>query len=115
MNAILQSVAGNPENQDRGLILKDGTRLLLCVADGAGGLSGGAEAATLAVEFFSRQAARLTCADNCADLVHQMDAAVSQDSKAGETTFALAVVTPNKIFGASVGDSGVWLIAASGN
>lgn len=115
MNAILQSVAGNPENQDRGLILMDGTRLLLCVADGAGGLSGGAEAAALAVEFFSRQATRLTCADDCVDLVRQMDTAVSQDLKAGETTFALAIVTPDKIFGASVGDSGIWLIASSGN
>jgi hypothetical protein len=34
MNAILQTAAGNPENQDRGLVLYEGSRIILCVADG---------------------------------------------------------------------------------
>jgi serine/threonine protein phosphatase PrpC len=39
-----------------------------------------------------------------------MDAAVAKDSIAFETTCTLAMVTSEEIFGASVGDSGVWLI-----
>ena len=50
MNAIIQTVAGNPENQDRGLIQPDGPQIILCVADGAGGRGGGAAAASMAVK-----------------------------------------------------------------
>jgi hypothetical protein len=38
MNAILQTAAGNLENQDRGLVIHDGSRMILCVADGAAGV-----------------------------------------------------------------------------
>jgi RNA:NAD 2'-phosphotransferase (TPT1/KptA family) len=34
MNTILQTVAGNPENQDRSLVLHDGSRIVLCIANG---------------------------------------------------------------------------------
>jgi serine/threonine protein phosphatase PrpC len=107
---ILLSVAGNQENQDRGLVLFDGTRTLLCVADGAGGLSGGLEAAIMATEFLRRNFSQLANSEDCAELLRRMDAAIAKDSHAGETTVASAIVTPNEIFGASVGDSGVWLI-----
>ena len=43
-----------------------------------------------------------------------MDAAVANDPIAGETTCALAIVTPEEIFGASVGDSSIWLIPETG-
>ena len=44
-----------------------------------------------------------------------MASAIAKDAIAGETTCALAVATPEDILGASVGDSGVWLIPESGN
>jgi serine/threonine protein phosphatase PrpC len=115
MTPILLSVAGNPENQDRGLIVPDGPRTALCVADGAGGRSGGTEAAVLAIEFIRQNAAQLSTSEACVDLLRQMDAAISKDPVAGETTFALAVVAQGEIYGASVGDSGIWLIPPSGD
>lgn len=115
MNAILQSVAGNPENQDRGLVLNDGQRIILCVADGAGGRSGGAEAASLAVKLIRQDASLLSNANACAEALRRMDAVMDKDSVAGETTCALAIVTPEEIFGASVGDSGVWWIPENGD
>lgn len=114
MKPILLTAAGNPENQDRGLVLQDGERVVLCVTDGAGGLSGGAEAASMAVEWVRRKVALMNNADSCAEVLRLMDAAIAKDSVAGETTCALAVVTPEEIFGASVGDSGVWLIPDNG-
>jgi hypothetical protein len=36
MEPILHSVAGNQENHDRGLIMKNGSKVLLCIADCAG-------------------------------------------------------------------------------
>jgi serine/threonine protein phosphatase PrpC len=115
MKAILQTAAGNQQNQDRGLIFRNGPRLVLCVADGAGGRSGGAEAAEMAVAFIREHAAELTNYDACAEVLRKMDAAIAHDPAAGETTCALAVVGSDGIFGASVGDSGIWLIPEAGN
>jgi len=115
MNPILLTAAGNPQNQDRGLILHDGARVVLCVADGAGGLSGGAEAAILAVDMVRQNASLLVNADACAELMRSIDAAVSKDSIPGETTCALAVLTSEEIFGASVGDSGIWIVPEIGD
>ena len=115
MNAIIQTVAGNPENQDRGLIQHDGPRIILCVADGAGGRSGGAEAASMAVKLIRENAFLLGNDNSCVEALRKMDEAIAKDSIAGETTCALAIVTPEEIFGASVGDSGVWWIPESGN
>jgi len=115
MKPILLTAAGNPENQDRGLIVHDGPRTVLCVADGAGGRSGGMEAAKMAVELVQQNASRMSNADLCADALRKVDAAIANDSIAGETTCALAIVTLNEIFGASVGDSGIWLIPRVGS
>jgi serine/threonine protein phosphatase PrpC len=115
MNPILLSVQGNPENQDRGVVVRDGPRLVLCVADGAGGRSGGTEAAVMTVQFVRENAHGIQGAESCADLLRRLDAAIAEDKVAGETTCALAVVTPREIFGASVGDSGVWFIPKDGD
>jgi serine/threonine protein phosphatase PrpC len=53
-------------------------------------------------------------ADACTELLRNVDAAVAKDSIAGESTCALVIVTPEEVFGASVGDSGVWLILENG-
>jgi PPM family protein phosphatase len=115
MKPILLTAAGNPENQDRGLVVHDGARVVLCVADGAGGRSGGTEAASMAVEFIRQYAHQLNSADSCAEALRKVDVAIAKDVIAGETTCVLLVVAPEAIFGASVGDSGAWLIPESGN
>ena len=115
MKPVLLTAAGNPENQDRGIVIEDGERVVLCVADGAGGRSGGTEAATMVVELVRQNANLLINAESCAELLRKMDAAIAKDAVAGETTCAVAVVTPEEICGASVGDSGAWLIPANGN
>ena len=115
MNPILITAAGNRENQDRGLIITDGPRTVLCIADGAGGRSGGTEAAIIAMEFVQKHAPLASNAEACVELLQQMDKAVAGDNHAGETTCVLAVVAQDEVFGASVGDSGAWLIPAGGN
>jgi PPM family protein phosphatase len=114
MRAILETAAGNPENQDRGAVIECGSWLVLVVADGAGGLTGGAEAAALAVEFVRQNVHELNDSNSCVNLLQRMDRIIARDKVAGETTCALAVVTDEQVYGASVGDSGVWVIAQSG-
>jgi len=114
MKPILLTAAGSPENQDRGIVIHDGARLVLCIADGAGGRSGGTQAANMATEFLRQNASAAETPESCSELLRRMDAAIATDSVAGETTCALAVVKADEIFGSSVGDSGIWLIAESG-
>jgi hypothetical protein len=109
-NAILQTEAGNPQNQDRGAVIAHGSRQVLVIADGAGGLTGGAEAAEMAVQLVRQHAGLLDGSGSCASLLQKMDQAIAQASNAGQTTCALAVVTNGEVFGAGIGDSGVWLI-----
>ncbi len=114
MRAKLETAAGNPENQDRGAVIEASIGLLMVVADGAGGQSGGAEAAAMAVELVRQKINELPDASACVALLQSMDQAISQDRIAGETTCALAVVTRDGVYGASVGDSGAWVINQSG-
>ncbi len=114
MNALLQTVAGSSENQDRGAVVESSAGLVLVVADGAGGRTGGAEAAAMAVELVRQNAQELRDSDSCVRLLEQMDRIIAKDGTAGETTCALAVVTETQVYGASVGDSGVWVISESG-
>ncbi len=114
MKPVLFTAAGNPENQDRGLVIADGLRTVLCVADGAGGLSGGAQAASSAIEMVRQGVATLNDAESCVKLLEEMDMFVAQDKLAGETTCALAIISQEHVLGASVGDSGIWLIHQGG-
>lgn len=114
MKPILLTVAGNQENQDRGLVLQDGPRMVLCVADGAGGRSGGTEASSMAVELVQQNASQLINANACEEVLRRIDETIAKNPIAGETTCALAIVTPEEIFGASVGDSGIWIIPPEG-
>src|SRR5690349_16461747 len=114
MRATLATAAGNPENQDRGAVIESSAGLVLVVADGAGGLSGGSAAADMAVEWVRQRASGLGDVNACVSLLETMDQAVYENKVAGETTGALAVVTAAAVFGASVGDSGVWAIDKSG-
>lgn len=114
MKPILLTAAGNPENQDRGIVIHDGSRVVVCIADGAGGQSGGLRAAIMAMELVRQNASQVDTGDSCSELLRRMDEAIAQDSVAGETTCACAILTPAEIFGASVGDSGVWFIPTTG-
>jgi serine/threonine protein phosphatase PrpC len=68
----------------------------------------------MAVESARQKANELRDVNACIALLRNMDQAICQDRVAGETTCALAVVTQTGVYGASVGDSGVWVITESG-
>jgi serine/threonine protein phosphatase PrpC len=114
MRAIIETAAGNPENQDRGAVIDSRAGLVLVVADGTGGLSGGKEAAVMAIALVRQKANELLDADSCVSLLQSMDQSISKDKVAGETTCAVAVVSEAEVYGASVGDSGAWVINEGG-
>jgi serine/threonine protein phosphatase PrpC len=112
--AIETAFGGVVENQDRGAIIETSVGLVLVVADGAGGQSGGKMAANLAVDLIREAANELRDPKSCLALLQRMDKAVDEDKNAGETTCALAVVSGSEVYGASVGDSAAWMIDETG-
>ncbi|HEY4244811.1 MAG TPA: SpoIIE family protein phosphatase [Kofleriaceae bacterium] len=99
-------VEAGDSDQDRVRIYDgpDGA-LILALADGAGGTGGGAEAADAIV----------AAARGGGDFA-QLLAALDRDGARlgfGQATAVLALLTADRIVGASVGDSGAWLVTAS--
>jgi serine/threonine protein phosphatase PrpC len=104
--------SGNSELQDRVKVLSFPHRLVLAIADGAGGISGGAQAADFFLGAVQESAASLSSSENCARLLATIDRQMAQSSDCGESTGVIAVVELNRIFGASVGDSMAWSFSA---
>ncbi|MBA3550300.1 MAG: serine/threonine protein phosphatase [Nannocystis sp.] len=103
---IDRMVAGR---EDRATHFTTSTGGVLVVADGAGGTGDGAHAAEAVI---AAVAANLDLhdADDWAALLAVVDATLRN----GETTAVVASITGDEIHGASVGDSGAWLIGAHG-
>lgn len=103
--------------QDRAEILERANGLVIVLADGAGGTTGGAAAADAAVMWvkaFVSRAAEDELRDGACwrDLLLQIDQQVS--FAGGQTTAVVAAASPEGIVGASVGDSAAWLIGGGG-
>ncbi len=109
MRAAIVVEAAGSTGQDRAAILDFAGGKLLVVADGAGGTSGGAEAAQAVVD---RVGALQHVPDGeWAGLLGHLDAELCAMPQCGETTAVLAFMTGATIVGASVGDCGAWMLA----
>jgi serine/threonine protein phosphatase PrpC len=106
-----------PRLEDRAEVFVRGDEAVVVVADGAGGRPGAAYTAETAVrmvgEFVTGRAPGWDPPVWC-QLLRRIDEALADDPAAGETTAVVAVLSPHGILGASVGDSGAWLIAPDG-
>jgi PPM family protein phosphatase len=96
------------EGQDRALVLPCEHGVIVTVADGAGGTSGGERAAKAVVD---RVASVASHAYDWSMLLAELDHA---QIGYGQTTAVVLWVTHDKIVGASAGDSGAWIVRASG-
>jgi serine/threonine protein phosphatase PrpC len=104
--------AGGTELQDRAEVFHSGSSLVVVVADGAGGMSGGAKAATHVVGRIKEVInSGVFVPANLTDFLANLDREMAAAGTFGETTCVLAVLDKGKIVGASVGDSGAWLIS----
>ena len=89
--------------------------ILISLADGQGGQSGGKEAAQLAVERAFSAALKYSPENlleekTWRNIFNQIDEAVYQDKNAGFTTFISLYARTEKIVGVSVGDSAAWIV-----
>jgi serine/threonine protein phosphatase PrpC len=109
---IIQPAEG--VGQDRLAVVRRGSRIIIAIADGAGGRSGGAEAADFVALFAKERAESLNSQADCERILTDLDALIASDKTAGETTAIVSIVSSEGICGASVGDSGAWLVKGSG-
>lgn len=105
-------VAQRGVGQDRASVDSQASSTSVVLADGAGGRGGGRQAAELCV---TTAAERMRLADDADPLaiIAELDQMLLADQDAGETTLVLARLVENELRGASVGDSGAWLVGDS--
>ena len=104
--------AGEKELQDRAEIFHCGPNLVLVVADGAGGMSGGAEAAEFVLNGIKKQIASVDLNSEALNkLLISLDQEMASIAAFGETTCVIAIVSDNGVVGSSVGDSGSFVFS----
>lgn len=100
-------------NEDRVLLEQHGTRTIAIVCDGAGNGGKGGLAADLAIAELGR-----ICREGFIDWVRAMlavDQLLKTQAQGGETTcVAVQISDDGQCRGASVGDSGAWMLRANG-
>jgi PPM family protein phosphatase len=110
------AAARSEGSQDRGDVFARGTTAVLVVADGAGGLGGGAGASDVLLE-----RARDAVLDAGFDLLapaawvrlfREVDAALARGA-AGETTAVVVVLAEGATLCVTAGDSEAWLVGAA--
>jgi serine/threonine protein phosphatase PrpC len=93
--------------------------VVVVLADGAGGIPGGGEAAdrlvALARHALSAPSFDPFSAGTWVDLMHSADGEIEKDPSAGETTAVIVTVWERHIWGASAGDSGALIVHPRGH
>ena len=114
MRIVTRIEAGN-RGEDRATVDQAGERMIIVVADGAGGTGRGGEAAQmvcdLALASFRRGA---MSADAWSARLSAIDAELFRSGEGGQSTAVVLEVDDDMVRGASVGDSAAWAIDSLG-
>ena len=105
------SVGQTAAGEDRVAVLVHPDRIVIGVVDGAGGTGRGGEAADTVIDRL-REHSDVPPFD-LVGFLQDCDLELSHKGRGGETTAVVVVVDENGIRGASVGDSGAWLVASA--
>ncbi len=98
------------DGQDALATLNVNEIIYFCLADGAGGTSGGKEASvfiTLASNLLKLE--KLNTPEDFEGYLREIDVLISNNSLLGESTAIVGKIQHGKVIGASVGDSECWL------
>ena len=109
-SVLTASYRSNSDDRAQVIDLED--RLVVIVADGAGGIVNGGAAADVVLDLVNERAAELVDVEGCEELLREADAKVLKTG--GETTAVLIVIDDAGLYGASAGDSEAWLVRDDG-
>ena len=90
-------------------VIHDGSRTVIVVADGAGGVGSGDIAAKTVVREVSADYSQMETAEHWQAKLRQIDLQIDT----GESTAVVADLRPEGVCGASVGDSQAWIVRYS--
>jgi serine/threonine protein phosphatase PrpC len=111
-----RAASSRVRSEDRAHVFEHEDGLIIVVADGAGGIGGGANACDALVH-----AVRTRVAEQpfdpynlraWSDAVTRTDAELAGSAAGGETTAIVVAVGPHGVAGVSVGDSEAWMVSA---
>ena len=110
MLTVAHRVENGGKGEDRLLVEHYGARTLAIVADGAGGTGGGAAAAAMACSIAAQRlrTGGIGTAEDWARCLYEADQALIQTG--GQCTAVVVEISDGRVFGASVGDSGAWML-----
>jgi len=112
---IATQVEKGDRDEDRIAIRRTPTGLVVVVADGAGGVGGGANAAQSVCELVcGRPLDSGRSPEDWAAALQSADRLMSKSREGGLTTAVVLEVSGTVVFGASVGDSSAWMIGPAG-
>lgn len=97
-------------DEDRVAVRREGDSVLIALADGAGGVSGGRDAAE---HVTAALASTPIATHDFAAVLRRWDDELARDSTTGECAIALLSIADGRIHGASVGDCEAWLVSDS--
>jgi serine/threonine protein phosphatase PrpC len=95
-------------DQDRAAVVELGDGVVIALADGAGGTGSGAAAAQAVIDALDRESVE----QYLAATLESLDADLAK--LGGQSTAVMIAITSDGVQGASVGDSGAWLLHRSG-
>lgn len=110
MDTAIKMLAASGLGQDRATAIPAPGGWLVALADGAGGMGGGAAAAERLIDVFSKLAPVAPSTDWAAALA-RFDQELSAHPSGGQTTGVVAFIDSDRVVGASVGDSSAWLLS----
>ena len=110
MLTVALKVENGGRGEDRVHVEQCGSRTLAVVADGAGGTGGGAAAAAMACSIAAERfrAGGIRTPEDWARCLYEADQAVVRTG--GQCTAVVVEISEGHVVGASVGDSGAWLL-----
>ena len=115
MSTIATRTEAGDRGEDRLAVYRTPTGAVMVVADGAGGVGGAAVAAQSVCDFIMARAPQASGEPRFwADVLRGADAALTAASHGGLTTAVVVELSGQSICGASVGDSGAWVITERG-
>lgn len=115
MIAFTTRIAAGDRGEDRLAVARTPTGAVVVIADGAGGVGGAAVAAQFICDFLTARALKTSNDDRSWSIaLCDADAALFKESHGGLTTTVVVEIRENYVLGASVGDSGAWMISESG-
>ncbi len=111
MLLIATKVESGSLGQDRVVVERLADRSVIVVADGAGGVAGGAQAAQTVCDLIVAHVHTSSPPGSWVDELRAIDLHIATLGAGGLSTAVVLEIREGKIVGASVGDSGAWMVS----